>query len=86
MVCMAVSSLGISSIHVLKPGAVITGAYCRNVVLRWMLLPDISAASGSDLFVFQQYSAPSHHAKDTVAPSAAGARDARFCLTHTQAT
>ena len=33
-----------------------------------MLLPDIRAASGSELFVFQQDSVPSHGAKDTVTP------------------
>jgi len=32
-----------------------------------MLLPDIRAASGSEFFVFQQDSVPSHRAKDTVA-------------------
>ena len=32
-----------------------------------MLLPDIHAASRSEFFVFQQDSAPSHRAKDTVA-------------------
>jgi len=31
-----------------------------------MLLPDIRAASGSEFFVFQQDSTPSHRAKDTV--------------------
>ena len=30
----------------------------RDAVLRQMLLPDIRAASGSELFVFQQNSAP----------------------------
>ena len=32
-----------------------------------MLLPDIRAASGSEFFVFQQDSVPSHRVKDTVA-------------------
>jgi len=32
-----------------------------------MLLPDIRAASESEFFVFQQDTAPSHRAKDTVA-------------------
>jgi len=32
-----------------------------------MLLPDICAVSGSEFFVCQQDSAPSHRAKDTVA-------------------
>jgi len=67
MVSVAVSSLGASNIHVLEPGIKINGAYYRDVVLRQMLLPDIRAASGSEFFVFQQHSAPSHRAKDTVA-------------------
>jgi len=41
--------------------------YYRDVVLRQMLLPDICAAAGSEFFVFQQDSIPSHRAKDTVA-------------------
>jgi len=67
MVSVAVSSLGASNIHVLKPGIKINGAYYRDVVLRQLLLPDIHAASGSEFFVFQQDSAPLHRAKDTVA-------------------
>ena len=66
MVSVAVSSLGASNICILEPGS-INGAYYRDVVLRQMLLPDIRAASGSEFFVFQQDSAPSHRAKDTVA-------------------
>ena len=61
------SSLGASNIHVLEPGVKINGAYYHDVVLRQMLLPDIGAASGSEFFVFQQDSVPSHRAKDTVA-------------------
>jgi len=54
--------------HRLKPGVQINGTYIKHdVVLRQMLLPDIHAASGSKFFVFQQDSAPLHHAKDTVA-------------------
>jgi len=67
MVSVAVSSLGASNIHVLESGVKINGAYYRDVVLRKMLLPDIGAASGSEFFVFQQDSVPSHRAKDTVA-------------------
>jgi len=66
MVSIALSSLGASNIHILEPGVKINGAYYRNIVLRQMLLPDIRAASGSKFFVFQQDSAPSHRAKDTV--------------------
>jgi len=50
----------------LKPGIKINGTYYLDVILRQMLLPDIRAASGSEFFVFQQDSAPSHSAKDTV--------------------
>jgi len=67
MVSVAVSSLSASNIHVLEPVVKINGAYYRDVVLRQMLLPDIRAASGSEFFVFQQVSAPSHRAKGTVA-------------------
>jgi len=68
-VALAVSSLGASSIHVLEPGVKINdnAAYYRDVVLRQMLLSDIRAASGSEFFVFQQDSASSHRAKNTVA-------------------
>jgi len=66
MVSVAVSSLGASNIHILESGVKINGAYYRDV-LREMLLSDIHAASGSEFFVFQQDSAPSHRAKDTVA-------------------
>jgi len=65
MVSIAVSSLSASNIHVLEPGVTINGACYRDVVLRQMLLPDIRAASGSEFFVFQQDSIPSHHTKDT---------------------
>jgi len=45
MVSVAVCSLGASNIHVLEPGVKINGAYYRDVVLRYMMLPDIRAAS-----------------------------------------
>jgi len=50
-----------------EPGVKINGTYYLDVVFRQMLLPGIRAASGSDVFVFQHDSAPSHRAKDTVA-------------------
>jgi len=67
IVSVAVSSLDASNIHVLEPGVKINGTYYRDVVLRQMLLPDIRAAAGSEFFVFQQESAPSHRAKVRVA-------------------
>jgi len=67
MVSVAVSKLGASNIHVLEPGIKVNGACYRYVFLRQMLLPDIRAASGSEFFVFQQDSAPSHRTKDTIA-------------------
>jgi len=81
-VSVAVSSFGASNIHVLEPGVKINGAYYRDVVLRQMLLPDIraAAASGSEFFVFQQDSAPSHRATERHS-SAAGSRDAQFYTT-----
>jgi len=66
-VALAVSSLGASNIHVLEPGVKINGVYYHDVVLRQMLLSDIRAASGSEFFVFQQVSVPSHRVKDTAA-------------------
>jgi len=51
-VALAVSSLGVSNIHVLEPGVKINGAYYRDVFLRQMLLPDIRAASGSEFICF----------------------------------
>jgi len=50
-----------------QPGVKINVTYYGNVILRQMLLADICAASGSEFFVFQQDSAASHRAKDTVA-------------------
>jgi len=38
-----------------------------DVVLKQMLLPDIRVASGSEFFIFQHDSTPSHRAKVTVA-------------------
>jgi len=67
MVSVAVFSLSASNIHVLEPGVKINGTYYRDVISRQMLLPNIRAASGSDFFIFQQDSAPSHRAKDTLA-------------------
>jgi len=66
-VAVSLSSLGASNIHVLEPGVKINGAYYCDVVLRQTLLPDIRTASGSEFFVFQQDSAPSYRAKDSVA-------------------
>ena len=49
----------------LQLGIKINGTYYRDVVLRQTLIPDIHAASGSELFVFQQYSATHHIAPKT---------------------
>jgi len=68
-VALAVSSIGVSNIHVLEPGVKINGAYFyRDVVLRQMLLSDIRAASGSEFFfVFFSRSVPHHSVPKTVA-------------------
>jgi len=47
-----------------------------DLLNRQMLLPDIRAASGSEFYVFQHDSAPSHHATDRVGTS--GSTDAVF--------
>jgi len=66
MVSIVVSILGASDIHILEPGVKINGAYYRDIILRQMLLPDIRVTARSEFFIFQQDSAPSHHAKDIV--------------------
>jgi len=67
MVSIAVSSLGASNIHVFEPGVKIKVNDIIATLFWDMLLPDISAVSGSEFLVFQQDSAPSHRAKVTVA-------------------
>jgi len=62
MVSVAISAMGCSHIHFLKPGVKVNGEYYRNVVLMDMLLPDIRSVSG-DCFVFQQDGAPAHRAR-----------------------
>ena len=60
---MAVSSLGVSNIHVLEPGVKINGTYYRDIVLRGMLLPDIREAS----FSYFCKTVPHHIVSKTVA-------------------
>jgi len=43
----------------------INGAYYRDVLLTQKLLPVIKQISGNE-FVFQQDSAPAHHARETI--------------------
>ena len=80
-VSVAVSTLGASSMHVLEPEVKINGGYeyCRVAVLKQILLPDIRAASGSEV------NAPSHRANDTLALLDLQYRDAWFCPTRSLA-
>lgn len=66
MVSVGVSSLGCTDLIFIEPGVKINGAYYRDVLLSQHLLPSIKEQSG-EFFVFQQDSAPSHRAHDTVA-------------------
>ena len=66
MVSVAVSKLGCSGLVFVEPGTKVNGAYYRDELLSKQLLPAIRHIAG-DTFVFQQDSAPSHRARDTIA-------------------
>jgi len=71
MVSITVSKLGCSGLLFVEPGTKvmiwrILGAYYRDELLSKQLLPAIHHIAG-DTFVFQQDSAPSHWARDTIA-------------------
>jgi hypothetical protein len=66
MVSVGVSALGCTELIFIKPGVKIDGAYYRDVLLSWHLLPAIKEKS-ADCFTFQQDSAPAHRARETVA-------------------
>ena len=51
------------------PGVKVNGQYYRNVLLSQQMIPAIKQVAG-DAFVFQQDSAPAHHANDTNAVAA----------------
>jgi len=62
---VAVSSLGATQLHFLKPGVHVNGDNYRHTVLLNMLLPNIRSVFG-DYYLFQQDGAPAHRARDTV--------------------
>ena len=65
MVSVGVSALGCTEMIFIEPGVKINGAFYRDVLLTHRLLPAIREVSG-EFFIFQQDSAPSHRARETV--------------------
>ena len=47
------------------PGVKVNGQYYRDVLLSHQMIPAIKQVAG-DMFVFQQDSAPAHHAHNTI--------------------
>ena len=64
MVSVGVSALGRTSVHFVEPGVKVNGRYYSDVLLMQELLADIRQLS--DFYVFQQDSAPTHRARETV--------------------
>jgi len=62
---VAVSKLRCSDMFFVEPGVKVNGAYYRDVLLKQQMLPAIWHMSG-DFFIFQQDSAPAHHARETI--------------------
>lgn len=65
MVSAAISKLGCTGLVFVEPGVKINGAYYRDVLLSEELLPAIRQIAG-EFFTFQQDSAPSHRAHQTI--------------------
>ena len=59
-----VSALGTTSIHFIEPGVEVNGQYYREDLLMQKLLPDIRQLS--NFYAFQQESAPTHRARETM--------------------
>ena len=66
MVSVGVSMMGCTDLIFVEPGIKINGQYYRDVLLAQHLLPSIQSIAG-DYFIFQQDSAPSHRARETIA-------------------
>ena len=64
MVSVGVSALWRTAIHFIDPIVKVNGHYCREVLLKRDLLPDIGEFSG--YYTFQQDSAPAHRARETI--------------------
>jgi len=66
MVSVGVSKLGCTELFFfVEPGVKINGVYYHDVLLTQKLLPVIKQLSGNE-FVFQQDSAPTHRARETI--------------------
>jgi len=65
MVSVGVSMMGCTELIFVEPGIKVNGQYYRDVLLSQNLLPAIRNIAG-EFFVFQQDSAPSHRAQETV--------------------
>jgi len=65
MVSVTVSKLRCSDMFFVEPGVKVNSAYYRDVLLKQKMLPAIWRMSG-DFFIFQQDSAPAHHAWETI--------------------
>jgi len=65
MVSVDVSKIGVPQLMFVDPGVKDNGQYYRNVLLSQKMIPAIKQVAG-DTFVFQQDSAPSHRARDTI--------------------
>jgi len=65
MVSVAVSKLGCSPLFFVEPGVKVDCRYYRDVLLKQQILPVMRRIAG-DKCVFQQDSAPTHRARDTV--------------------
>jgi len=65
MVSVAMSKLGCTGLIFVEPGIKVNGAYYRDVLLQKEMLPAIRSVAG-ELFIFQQDSAPAHHARETL--------------------
>ena len=65
MVSVGVSSLGRTSIHFVEPGVKINSPYYRDALLMEDLLSGIQEFS--EFYIFQQYGAPAHRVRETVA-------------------
>jgi len=65
MVSLAVSKIGCSPLFFAESGVKVDGRCYREVLLKQQMLPVMHHIAG-DTYVFQQDSAPTHRARDTV--------------------
>ena len=65
MVSILVSKMGMTELIFVVPGMKVNGQYYRDVLLSQQMLSAIKHVA-SDTFVFQQDSAPSHPARNTI--------------------